>query len=160
MPAVSWGELIEQRPDLASAGRAILYQFSVGLAFLSTVRRDGGPRVHPVCPLLTASGMYGFIISSPKCDDLRRDPRYALHSYPREHDEDAFYVTGSAVELFDPVQREELSRLYVGERPEIDLSDEYMAQQSLFEFLIGSCLVTRTNGHGDPNPRHEIWHAG
>jgi hypothetical protein len=34
MPAVSWGELIEQRLDLASAGRAILYRFSIGLAFL------------------------------------------------------------------------------------------------------------------------------
>jgi hypothetical protein len=33
-------------------GRDLLYQFGVGLGFLSTVRRDGGPRVHPICPIL------------------------------------------------------------------------------------------------------------
>jgi len=156
---LSWGELSAQCPDLADAGRAILYQFSVGLAFLSTVRRDGGPRVHPVCPLLAESGMYAFIIPSPKRDDLRRDPRYALHSYPTEDNEDGFYLTGSASEIFDPALRARLSQRFLSERPGIDLSDESLANQSLFEFRIASCLLTRTNGHGDPNPRHEIWHA-
>ena len=159
MTELSWGELIERRADLAEAGRALLYQFSVGLAFLSTVRRDGGPRVHPVCPILTESGMYAFVIPSPKRNDLRRDARYALHSYPTEDNEDGFYVTGSATEVFDAALREGLSQLFLSERPGIDLSHESMAAQSLFEFRIASCLLTRTSGHGDPNPRHEIWHA-
>jgi hypothetical protein len=42
------GDAYRPRPDLADASRALLYQFGVGLAFLSTVRPDGGPRVHPV----------------------------------------------------------------------------------------------------------------
>ena len=34
-----------------------------------------------------------------------------------------------------------------------------LAEQTLVEFFIERCLLTRTTGHGDPNPRHEIWHA-
>ena len=48
---VTWGGFSLERPDLAEAGRGLLYQFGVGLAFLATVRRDGGPRVHPMCPI-------------------------------------------------------------------------------------------------------------
>src|SRR3954449_11613870 len=69
----SWAELEAARPDLAAAGRALLYQVGVGLAFLGTVRRDGGPRLHPMCPLLTPDAMYAFIVPSPKQTDLRRD---------------------------------------------------------------------------------------
>ena len=31
--------------------------------------------------------------------------------------------------------------------------------QGVFRFDIDTCMVTRTTGHGDPAPRHEIWHA-
>jgi hypothetical protein len=37
-------------PARSRRGRqSLLYQFGVGLAFLSTVRPDGGPRLHPLC---------------------------------------------------------------------------------------------------------------
>ena len=55
---------------------ALLYQFGVGLAFLATVRRDGGPRVHPMCPLIHQGGLYGFFVPGPKQADLHRDGRY------------------------------------------------------------------------------------
>ena len=29
--------------------------------------------------------------------------------------------------------------------------------QEVFEFLIERALLTRTTGHGDPDPRHEVW---
>ena len=61
-----WKELSEQRPDLADAGRSLFYQFGAGLGFLATIRREGGPRVHPVCPFLTESGLYVFVEPSPK----------------------------------------------------------------------------------------------
>ena len=48
----TWGEFPQSHPGLAEAGRALLYQFGFGLAFLAMVRRDGGPRVHPMCPLI------------------------------------------------------------------------------------------------------------
>ncbi len=28
-----------------------------------------------------------------------------------------------------------------------------------FEFRIGRCLLTRTDGHGDWHPRHSVWRA-
>jgi hypothetical protein len=155
---LSWTEFRMQQPDLAAAGRDLLYQFSVGLAFLSTVRRDGGPRLHPICPILTDLGMFALIIPSPKLDDLLRDGRYALHSYPTEDNEDAFYVTGRATRVEDPEIRGSLQRQFIEERPTIDLPASEINRQTLVEFFVERCLLTRTTGHGDPNPRHEIWH--
>lgn len=50
---VTWAELSAAAPALAQVGHRLLTQFGVGLAFLATVRRDGGPRMHPVCPGLS-----------------------------------------------------------------------------------------------------------
>jgi len=155
--ALSWGELGEHRPDLTEAGRALLYQFGIGLAFLGTVARSGAPRVHPIAPLLYQTGLYGYLVPSPKLEDLKRDPRYALHSYPRPDDEDAFYVTGRAVLITDQAALRELQQAYTAERPNIPLD---LDGQSVVEFRIESCLLTRTSGHGDPAPRHTVWHAG
>src|SRR5438552_2755471 len=91
---LTWREFESAAPDLARAGRGLLYQFGVGLAFLSTVRRDGGPRVHPMCPILHEGSMYAFIVPSPKREDLVRDGRFAMHCFPPAENEDAFYVTG------------------------------------------------------------------
>jgi hypothetical protein len=137
----------------------LLYRVGVGLAFLSTVRRDGGPRLHPICAVLTDQGMYGFILPSPKCDDLRRDPRYALHSFPTDDNEDAFSLTGVGEEIEDAELRVTLSRQFLDERPTTELSADDLAEQVLFEFRLDRCLLTRTNGFGDPQPRHFIWHA-
>jgi hypothetical protein len=154
-PEVQWAELERVRPDLATAGRELLYAFGVGLAFLSTVRRDGGPRVHPMCPVIHDGRLLAFLIPSPKARDLRRDPRYAMHSFPMENNEDAFYLTGDAREVHDTDHRAGIERLYLDERPhvpDLDLSD-----QDLFEFFIEMAMLTRTTGHGDPSPRHDIW---
>src|SRR5205814_1633557 len=149
----SWGEL---PPELAEAGRALLYQVGVGLGFLSTVRRDGGPRVHPMCPLLTGDAMYAFIVPSPKQADLRRDGRYALHSFPTADNEDAFYVTGMARLVEDRDVRARLGQQFVDERAA--LSVPFPADDdALFELDIESCLLTATTGHGDPAPQHTVW---
>src|SRR5207302_7032178 len=95
-PVVHWGDFRRLRPDLAEAGRRLLYQFGVGLGFLATVRADGGPRVHPICPLVLGERLLGFIVPSPKLADLARDGRYALHSFPCPDNEDAFYISGRA----------------------------------------------------------------
>ncbi len=99
---VTWGGFSLERPDLAEAGRGLLYQFGVGLAFLATVRRDGGPRVHPMCPMLTDDGLFAFIVASPKRDDLVRDGRYAMHAFPADDNEDAFSLTGIAERQIGP----------------------------------------------------------
>ena len=93
----TWGDLTSSDPAMADAGRGLLYQFAgVGLAFLGTVRKDGVARLHPVCPLLTTDRMYVFVVPSSKRNDLLRDGRCALHSFPCEDNEDAFGVTGRA----------------------------------------------------------------
>lgn len=133
-----------------------MYQFGVGLAFLATVRRDGGPRVHPMCPLIHDGGLYAFIVPGPKQADLHRDGRYALHSFPCEDNEDAFYCTGRAQAVDNPATRRALAELFAAER-----SGEVATPASgdhLFSFGLQRCLLTRTTGHGDPSPQHTIWH--
>jgi hypothetical protein len=156
MGMTSWGELVRLRPDLGVGGRELLYQHGVGLAFLATIRRDGGPRLHPFCPLLTHDAMYGFIIPSLKQQDLRRDGRYAVHSFPTHDNEDAFCVTGLASVVGDAALRHVLGEQFVSERADLGVpfpSDDDL----LVTFAIDSCLWTRTNGFGDWNPRHEVW---
>lgn len=151
---VTWGEFEHSQPGLAEAGQALLYQFGVGLAFLATVRRDGGPRVHPMCPLIHGGGLYAFIVPGPKQADLHRDGRYSLHSFPGEDNEDAFYCTGQAQAVDAPATRQALADLFAAER-----SGSLVPAPShqLFSFTLQRCLLTRTIGHGDPTPQHTIW---
>ena len=155
---LGWGGFAEERPDLAGDGRQLLYQFGVGLAFLATTRVDGGPRVHPMCPVLTDEGLFAFIVPSPKRNDLHRDGRYAMHSFPAEENEDAFSISGRARPVTEPALVGRLADRYREERTMSEPPEE-LPTWELFEFLVGSCLLTRTTRHGDPAPRHTSWHA-
>jgi hypothetical protein len=151
-----WAEFAASQPELAESGRDLFYQVGVGLAYLATTRPDGAPRLHPMCPLLDGAGLFAFIIPSPKQRDLRRDGRYALHSFPCEDNEDAFSCSGKARLVTDPGLRSELGAAFVAERVQLAVpapSDD----DGLFEFLVESCLLTRTTGHGDTNPFHRVW---
>jgi hypothetical protein len=157
---LTWEEFRKTRPDLADAGRALFYQFGgVGLGFLSTVRRDGGPRVHPMCPVITDVGIYALLIPSPKLNDLVRDGRYALHSFPCVDNEDAFYITGRAEIRGDAALRDQIERQFLDERS-WDAPPPGFDVQAPVEFRIDTCMLTRTKGHGDPDPQHTIWKAG
>ncbi|HEY1828676.1 MAG TPA: hypothetical protein VGG38_00390 [Acidimicrobiales bacterium] len=143
---------------MAEGARSLLYQHGVGLAFLATVRPDGGPRLHPFCPVLNGDEMYGFILPSPKQEDLRRDGRYAVHSFPTPDNEDAFMVTGRAFIVPDAAVRSTLAARFVEERVAIGVpppDDEDL----LVRFDLERGLLTRTSGFGDFAPRHEIWAA-
>jgi hypothetical protein len=155
---VSWRDFSRQEPELAAQGKALLYQHGVGLAFLATVRPNGRPRVHPVCPIITDTGLTAFIVPSPKQRDLERSGAYALHSFPCPTNEDAFYVTGHAALVVDTEHRDAVAVQFVAEREAIGVAPP-SANDALFEFDIESCLLTRTTGHGDPAPDHSIWHA-
>lgn len=155
---LTWGEFERAEPTLAQAGRALLYQFGVGLAFLATTRRDSGPRVHPMCPILHDGGMFAFIVPSPKRDDLVRDGRFAMHCFPPAENEDAFYVTGLARRRDEPALRAQLANVFASERSPIG-SPTPGDDEQVFEFFIESCLLTRTTGHGDPSPQHTVWKA-
>ena len=151
-----WRAFASRRPDLADAGRALLYQFGVGLAFLATTAGDGSPRVHPMCPLLTEDELYGFIVPSPKRRDLHRDGRFALHSFPADANEDAFYLTGRAEPVGDRGVVDVMAKQYARERGMSEPPAE-LSRWELFAFDIEACLLTRTTGHGDPAPVHATW---
>ena len=156
---LSWGQLKERRPELASAGHKLLYQFGVGLAYLSTTRRDGGPRVHPMCPIIVDDLLVGLIVPGPKMNDLIRDGRYAMHSFAAEQNEDAFYITGRAIELLEPDFRRRVEAQFISERS-ISEYPPGIHEQRLFRFDIEVCLHTTTTGQGDPFPRHTVYRYG
>jgi len=113
----SWSEFADAAPELADVA-ASLWPGIVALdrcevlpadascfsiAFLASVRRDGGPRVHPFCPILAGGRLFAAIPqSSPKGWDLRRDPRCVIHALPGPAD-DEFCVRAIAGEVTDPV---------------------------------------------------------
>lgn len=157
-PMVSWLEFTHLQPEMAAAGSGLLYDVGVGLAFLATVRRDGGPRLHPMCPVISDDGMFAFIVPSPKQADLHLDGRFALHSFPMEDNEDAFYISGRARFVPDVDIRRRLGQQFADERKAFGVpvpGDE----QHLFEFDLDTALLTRTTGHGDPEPQHTVWQA-
>jgi hypothetical protein len=156
---LTWKQFGEVRPDLARLGGAFMYEFDVGLGFLGTTRPDGGPRVHPICPLLTDEGLYAFIVPGPKLADLRRDPRYALHSetFPPPRHDDAFYLTGRVEELDDPSLRAELTTQFLAER---QMQEPWpgFGDQVLVEFTLDRCLLTLTAPRDDFPAGHTVWH--
>ena len=155
---ITWRAFADERPDLAEAGKDLLYQFGVGLAFLATTRRDGAPRLHPMCPILDGDGLYAFIVPSPKREDLHRDGRYALHSFPTDDNEDAFSLSGRVELVDDRGLMRRLADRFADERG-MDGPPSEVGTWEPFQFLLASCLLTRTTGHGDPEPRHTAWRA-
>ena len=66
-------------PEIAQLGMARLN--SARVALLGTLRRDGSPRISPIEPYLVEGQLViGAMARSAKATDLRRDPRYVLHS--------------------------------------------------------------------------------
>jgi hypothetical protein len=153
---VSWGEFERRTPELAARGRQMLYHFGVPLGYLATVRRDGGPRLHPFCPILFEGGLYGLIGPSPKRGDLRRDGRYAIHSFPLPDRDDEFYLTGRAAHREDSKLREEVRAAYLATGGGSDGSEQ------LFEFQIERALLSTYKKRGEPDnwpPRYARWRA-
>jgi hypothetical protein len=156
---ITWTEFERQQPALAEAGRRQIYQISIGLAFLATVRPDGAPRVHPVCPVISPAGLHLLIIAGPKRADLRRDGRYALHSEtcPPPRQDDGFSVAGRAREITDPEVDRVVRGQVLAERegkvwPGFD-------QEVVFELSLDRCLLMLTQPEGAFPAGPTIWKA-
>jgi hypothetical protein len=151
---VTWKEFAAAEPDLADVGRSLLFQFNVGLAFLATVRRDGAPRLHPVCPVLSDDRLFVLIIpTSPKRHDLRRDGRYALQTFPQpKPGSDEFSIAGKAVGVDDPAVRAAILR---------DAKHMADASEIAFELWIEHVMHTRWENVLTPQMRsvHRKWRA-
>jgi hypothetical protein len=101
----TWAEFQAAEPEMAVAASPKPPEMFFALAFLATVRPDGGPRVHPFCPILAGGRLFAAIPRrSPKGDDLRRDGRFVIHALPGPRDHE-FSLRGRAAEVTDPVLR-------------------------------------------------------
>ena len=99
-----WSDFAIQAPDLAAFGQL---RFKSGVAYLASVREDGGPRGHPVTPIVSERLFLVMEPSSPKCRRLRRDGRYALHCAVENSEGGGgeFWVRGLATFTDDPADR-------------------------------------------------------
>ena len=151
---VTWKEFAAAEPDLAETGRSLLFQFKVGLAFFATVRRDGAPRLHPVCPVLSDGRLFVLITPlSPKRVDLLQDGRYALQSFPQpKPGSDEFYVAGKARLVDAPAVRDAVFR---------DAKHMADASEVLFELWLERVMHTRWENVLTPQmrPVHTKWRA-
>jgi len=146
----SWTEFADAAPELADRIRGLVHQFGSGFGYLATVRHDGGPRVHPVSPLITDEGLFCFVVDSPKRRDLDRDGRYALHSFPPEDRDDEAYLSGRAMPVTDPDRR---ARLAFKSRAATSID------WGLYEFTVDAAMVAhRSDPATSPHTaRYAIW---
>lgn len=151
---VTWKGFSAAAPELAQVGSALLNQFGVGLAFLATVRGDGAPRLHPVCPVVSGERLFILLTpTSPKRQDLVRDGRYALQTFPQpKPGSDEFYVAGRAQLIEDPATR---AAVLGAARHRADESE------TLFELWIERVMHTRWENVLTPEMRssHQTWRA-
>lgn len=149
---VSWSEFARQAPEIAEAGRKLIHQHGIGLAFLATVRKDGAPRMHPVCPTVFEGGLYALIGPSHKRHDLIRDGRFALHSFPCPDVDDEFLVMGRARKIDDAA---------LSARVLADLKSKGMSStenEFLFEFQMDRVMhAAYPGGHGTWPPKYAVW---
>jgi hypothetical protein len=90
----TWAAFAAAEPEMAELGLRQLRKF--GLAYLGTTRKDGSPRVNPVCPVIADERLYvATSADSPKRLDLVRDGRYVLHMLPGKQEEE-FWIRGVA----------------------------------------------------------------
>ena len=138
----SWKEFAQQAPELAAFGEA---RFGSGVAYLGTLRPDGGPRVHPVTPIIGEQLFLFMEPTSPKGKDLERDPRYTLHCSVADSGggEGEFYVRGRGARTNDPQTRAQAIAA-----ASYTPNERYI----LFVFTVDFAFVN-TYGGSDPGPR-------
>ena len=149
-----WENLQNENPKLAEVGRALLYQSTIGLGYLATIRKDGGPRVHPVCPVLASGGLYVFVGNhSPKLHDLLRDGRYALHSFPKPNVDDEFSISGVAIPETDKIIRDIVYETYAA-------TGAFTTDDTLFELFLERALHAEYESRPSWPPKYTKWRAG
>jgi hypothetical protein len=142
----TWSQLEESAPDLAAFGADRL---STGVAYLSTIRADGRPRVHPVTPIIADGRLFVFMEpTSPKGRDLRERGWFALHNGVPDSmgTGGEFSCAGTAALVEDPELRSIAAR-----GASYAPADRYV----LFEL---SVIEARCGGYGDvPLPSPTRW---
>lgn len=133
----TWARFAAEEPELEAFGRERLTR---GVGYLATTRADGGPRVHPVTPIIGDGHLYVYMEpTSPKGHDLRRDGRFALHAGVEDTEGGGgeFLVFGRSEPITDPVIRAAYDAL---------ASYAPRARYVLFELYPERVLVTAYEG--------------
>jgi hypothetical protein len=112
------------------------------ISHLGTIRRDGGPRVHPFCPILADGRLFAAIPrSSPKGWDLRRDPRCVIHAMPGP-DDDELCIRAVAREVSGDTSIRATIRAVVA-RTGVGGMIQSVSRDPLFEFELQQVDVAR-----------------
>ena len=120
-----WQDIVDSAPEFAAAVRGHL-DARVHKT-IATLRADGAPRISGIETSFEDGDLYiGSMSNARKALDLRRDPRYALHSGsidPPEWPGDA-KLSGRAEEIVDPDRGSHLFRLDIDEAVLVGLNEE------------------------------------
>ena len=107
----SFADVEAQEPDFAGRVRAAFDAHRH--KFLATLRADGSPRISGIeMQFVTGEPWLAGMPESVKFADLRRDPRFALHSgssEPEAFSGDA-KLSGRATEVTDPAERSSFAK--------------------------------------------------
>jgi hypothetical protein len=104
--------------------------------------------------LIDDGRLYVFITgASPKRQDLDRDGRFALHSFPPAENDDEFFCAGPAHEV-----RDAAIRRVVAAKAKHNVRDD----EVLFELRLDRALYTTWENPRQPNtyPIHTKWRLG
>ena len=142
----TWKAFSEQAPQMAEFGRSRLQS---GVAYIGTIRPDGGPRVHPCTPIIGEQLFLFMEPTSPKGKDLLRDPRYTLHCAVEDSSggNGEFYVRGHGTLTNDPLLREQAVKA-----SSYAPADRYI----LFVFTVEFAFM---NQYIDGNPNVQRWQS-
>jgi hypothetical protein len=122
------------------------------IAFLASVRADGGPRLHPFCPILADGRLFAAIPhSSPKGRDLRHDPRCVIHALPGPED-DELCIRARAREVTAELPTRAVVRDVVVASGAGGMI-ETVSNDALFEFELERVDVARWLNIGQPGTR-------
>ncbi len=148
-----WSDFAREAPDVAREGHRLLTQYGPGLGYLATVRPDGGPRIHPVCPIVVGDGLWVFVGPSPKQGDLRRNGQYALHSFSCEDVDDEFMVAGPARAEDDAAVFDQVMTAYLAQ------GTTSSGDETLFELGVERALHAEYGPRPSWPPRYARWQA-
>ncbi len=144
----TWAEFEAAAPDLAAAGRRLLFRSDHGEALLATVRGEAPPRIHPIGVGIVDGRLIAFINASPKRLDLETDGRYALHTHQDPSAPDEFMVRGRASAVGEPFRSAVAAAWY------FEPDETYR----LFEFSVEIALLG-SRGPDEWPPRYTSWTA-
>ena len=150
----SWNEVSASAPEFAETVRALFDAYRHKT--LATLRKDGSPRISGIeAELVDGELWFGGLWQSLKALDLRRDPRFALHSGTGDADPATWKgdakIAGRVEEITDPARVAAIQAASGGQAPP--------GPSHLFRADIREVVLTRV---GDP-PDHlviELWRAG